>query len=223
MLNSAASITPLTTHLSTDNVLQFALKIISKTGHKLPTSYPSRRVILHVTIKDAQNNLVFESGKINANGSVTGLDADTDGTRFEPHYDVITDPNQVQVYEAIMHDNENAVTYTLLRGMAYVKDNRLLPVGFDKTTAPNDVKVVGDALTDANFIGGSDQITYRISGLNGNNYQIEAELVHQPIAFSFVTDLFKDIDNEVEDFKIMFNASTAKSSQIALSRFTVAR
>lgn len=223
MLNRAASITPLNLSLGADNVLTFSLKIDSKTGHKLPTSYPSRRVILHVTVKDAQNNVVFESGKANANGSVVGVDADTDGTRFEPHYELITSPEQVQVYEAVMQNNENQVTYTLLRGMSYLKDNRLLPQGFDKNAAVDDVKVVGAAVADANFVGGSDQITYQVQGLAGNNYTIEAELVHQPIGYAFANDLFKETDDEVQDFKIMFNASTAKTNQIASSRFSVAR
>lgn len=223
MLNRAASITPLATQIGNDNVLQFTLQIDSKTGHKLPTSYPSRRVILHVTVKDADNKVVFESGKINANGSVVGLDADTDGTRYEPHYEVISAEDQVQVYEAVMKDNENNVTYTLLRGMAYAKDNRLLPKGFVKANASDDVKVVGEAYEDSNFVGGSDQVRYQISGLTGGTYQVEAELVHQPVAYAFAADLFKETDNEVEDFKIMFNASNAKSNRIALSQFTVAR
>jgi len=223
MLNSSATITPVSQTLASDNSLNFTLKINSNTGHKLPSAYPSRRVVLHVTVKDAQNNIVFESGKINANGSIVGVDADADRTTFEPHYELITDPDQVQVYEAIMGDNLNHVTYTLLRGMVYLKDNRLLPQGFNKASAPNDIKVVGDALTDANFVGGSDDISYRISGLTGNSYQVEAELVHQPIAYSFAQDLFVESDAEIEDFKTMFNASNAKTSRIANSSFSVTR
>lgn len=223
MLNSSATITPVSQVLASDNTLNFTLKINSNTGHKLPSAYPSRRVVLHVTVKDAQNTIVFESGKINANGSIVGVDADTNRTTFEPHYELITDPEQVQVYEAIMGDNLNQVTYTLLRGMVYLKDNRLLPQGFNKATAPNDIKVVGDALTDANFVGGSDDISYRISGLTGSSYQVEAELVHQPIAYSFAQDLFVENDAEVEDFKTMFNASNAKTSRIANSSFSVTR
>ena len=69
-----------------------------------------------------------------------GVDADADRATFEPHYDLITSPDQVQVYEAIMGNNLNEVTYTLLRGADYLKDNRLLPQGFDKATAPSDVR-----------------------------------------------------------------------------------
>lgn len=220
MLNSAASITPISQSLANGD-LEFTLKVDSSTGHKLPSAYPSRRVILHVTVRDNQGNVVFESGKINADGSVVGIDADSNQAAFEPHYDLITQADQVQVYEAIMGDNHNEVTYTLLRGMVYLKDNRLLPQGFNKATAPNDVKVVGNALSDGNFVGGSDQITYRIAGMNGANYQVEAELVHQPLAYSFAQDLFNEVDGEVEDFKTMFNASNLKSNRITVSNFAV--
>jgi len=220
MLDSAASITPVSQSLASGN-LEFTLKVNSNTGHKLPSAYPSRRVILHVTVKDGQGNVVFESGKINADGSVVGVDADNNQASFEPHYELITQPGQVQVYEAIMGDNHNQVTYTLLRGMTYLKDNRLLPLGFNKATASSDVKVVGEALADSNFIGGSDQVTYRIANLSGASYQVEAELVHQPIAYSFAQDLFNEVDGEVEDFRTMFNASNLKSNRITVNNFTV--
>jgi hypothetical protein len=220
MLSSAASVAPVSQSLA-NNTLNFKLKINSNTGHKLPSAYPSRRVILHVTVKDSQGTVVFESGKVNADGSVVGVAADTDRATFEPHYDLITSPDQVQVYEAIMGNNLNQVTYTLLRGATYLKDNRLLPQGFNKTTAPSDVSVKGDALTDVNFIGGSDEISYQISGLNNGTYQVEAELLHQPIAYAFAQDLFTEVDGEVEDFKTMFNASNLKSSRIVISSFQV--
>ncbi|MBV9086163.1 MAG: hypothetical protein JOY79_01645, partial [Acidobacteriaceae bacterium] len=41
-------------------------------GHKLPTAYPSRRAWLHVTVRDAKGGTVFESGKLNADGSIVG-------------------------------------------------------------------------------------------------------------------------------------------------------
>lgn len=221
MLNSAASI-DLVGQARTGNGLGFTLKINSTTGHKLPSAYPSRRVILHVTVKNAQGQVVFESGKVNANGSVAGVDADTDRNTYEPHHELITSPDQVQVYEAIMGDNNNAVTYTLLRGMTYLKDNRLLPQGFDKATAPADVRVAGGALQDANFIGGSDQVSYQIANLASGSYTVEAELVHQPIAYSFLQDLLQEPDGEVQDFRKMFEGSSAKSSPIAQRTFNLA-
>ncbi len=133
---------------------------------------------------------------------------------------MITSADQVQVYEAIMGNNLGDVTYTLLRGKEYLKDNRILPLGFNKATAPSDVRVVGEALADSNFIGGSDQISYRISGLPAGNYTVKAELVYQTLSHAFAQDLFTDtVTPEVVDFKTMFDASTQKSTVIASAEF----
>ena len=179
MLKRAATVS-LVEQRPTPNALDFTLQIASSTGHKLPTSYPSRRAILHVTVTNSLNQVVFESGKVKADGSVVGVDADEQNGVFEPHYDLITSADQVQVYEAIMGNNLGDVTYTLLRGKEYLKDNRILPLGFNKATAPADVRVVGEALADSNFIGGSDQISYRISGLPAGNYRSKPSWFTKP-------------------------------------------
>lgn len=220
MLKKAATVS-VVEQRATSNALDFTLKVASSTGHKMPSAYPSRRAILHVTVINSQNQIVFESGKVNDDGSVVGVDADVQNDVFEPHYDLITSPNQVQVYEAIMGNNRGDVTYTLLRGKSYLKDNRILPTGFNKATAPTDVRVVGDALTDNNFIGGSDQIAYKISDLPVGNYKVKAELVYQTLSNAFAKDLFTDTTTpEVIDFKTMFDNSTQKSSVITNVEFT---
>jgi len=44
-------------------------------------------------------------------------------------------------------------------GVFYLKDNRLLPKGFDKTTAASEIAVHGDALDDPDFSAAGDVIT----------------------------------------------------------------
>ena len=100
-----------------------------------------------------------------------------------------------------LNRNPQQLNYTLLRSAKYLKDNRLLPQGFNKATAPDDDRVAGEALTDANLTGGSDESSYRINGLRNGAYQVEAGLLHQPIAYAFAQDLFAEVDAEVEDFK----------------------
>ena len=111
-----------------------------------------------------------------------------------------------------MQNSQGAVTYTLLRGAAYAKDNRILPLGFDKATASGDIRVVGAALNDSDFVGGSDTVTYRISGLQGGNYSVDAELLYQSVSHAFAQDLYSDNSAESETFKSMFNASSMKTS-----------
>jgi hypothetical protein len=166
------------------------LTLTSLTGHKLPASYPSRRAWLHVTVIDEAGNIVFESGAYNPDGSIIGNDNDENPLAFEPHYTEITSPDQVQIYEPILGDTAGNVTTVLLLASQYLKDNRLLPAGFDKTTAPEGVAVHGEASTDNDFIGGSDEIRYRIPLENPTGiYTIQAELVYQTISYRWAQNL----------------------------------
>ncbi len=219
MLKSAATVTVFNLPY-TPYALDFTLKVNSTTGHKLPSSYPSRRAFLHVVVTNALGNVVFESGRLRPDGSIVGVASDEQPGTFEPHYDLITSPSQVQVYEAIMGNNHDEVTYTLLRGARYLKDNRILPAGFDKQTAPSDIRVVGSALNDDNFVGGSDHVRYLISGLPYGNYSVRAELVYQTLAYGFAKDLFSDsVTPEVVDFKAMYDATPEKATVIAAVEF----
>ena len=143
-------------------VLEARIKLQNNSGHKTPTGYPSRRMWLNFKVTDSNNNVVFESGRINADGSIVGADSDTDNTVYEPHYELITSADQVQIYEPVMGNSDGNLTYTLLRGAQYLKDNRLTPQGFDKLAVPSDVAVRGMAFNDVDFNQGSDEITYRI-------------------------------------------------------------
>lgn len=222
MLKSAASVVIENAHIAQD-VLTFDLHVQSKTGHKLPTGFPSRRVIVHAVVTDAEGKIVFESGKVNAEGSVAGVDSPENISNFAPHYDKITRADQVQIYEAIMQNSDDEVTYTLLRAASYKKDNRLLPKGFDKFTAPSDISVVGLAGEDDDFTGGSDRVTYAVAGLDGQNYTVFVELLYQPLAYHFAKDLFASSAAKAEKFAVMFEKSNYKTSQIASTVSTISR
>src|SRR5436190_1471652 len=106
---------------------------------------------LHFSVKDRNGRVVFESGALNPNGSITGNDNDTDPLRFEPHYNEISNPDQVQIYEDIMVGANNMVTTGLLTAVRFIKDNRLLPKGFDKGGVDPQIAVQGGAANDADF------------------------------------------------------------------------
>jgi len=144
-LNSAAEVT-LSGGQVSDATLSFDVNIENRTGHKLPGGYHSRRVYLHVQVLDADSQLVFESGKINEDGSIVGVSEDTSPASWEQHYDVITSPTQVQVYQSIVGDSTGDRTHSLLDGSQYLKDNRLLPSGMNKFTIQSDTSLP-DSLT----------------------------------------------------------------------------
>ena len=49
-------------------------------------------------------------------------------------------------------------------------------------------------MADTDFVGGGDDVHYRISGLPAGSYTIEARLNYQTMAYGFGQDLFNDVD-----------------------------
>ena len=189
-------------------------------GHKLPTGYPSRRVWLHVTVRESGGRLIFESGAIAPDGQIHGNDNDADATSYEPHYAEIRDADEVQIYESVMVDHAGAVTTGLLSGLRFAKDNRILPRGFDKRTASTDIAVQGTASGDADFTGGSDRVRYAVdtSGSNGP-VQVEVALRFQPIGFRWAKNLASYDAPETKRFVAYFDAMAGASSDL-LARAT---
>ena len=137
-----------------------------------------------MTVRDRNEQTVFESKALNSTNGIQSNDNDNDASRFEPHYAEITCPDQVQIYETIMVDAERALTTGLLRGLRYVKDNRLLPHGFDKRTADAQVAVHGAAEGDTDFIGGGDEVRYAVDvGDAPGPFRVKTELWYQPIDY----------------------------------------
>ena len=197
-----------------DGVLETKLSVENFAGHKLPTAYPSRRAWLHVTVKDGQGTVFFESGSIGADGKIAGNDNDEDASRFEPHRTVIEKAEQVQIYESILGDVQGRVTTGLLHGAKYLKDNRILPTGFDKTKAEADVAVHGAALSDKDFADGSDQVALRIPvGERPGPYKVEVELLYQPIGYRWAENLRATGSAEARAFNRSFDALAARSWQ----------
>ena len=186
-------------------------------GHKLPTAYPSRRVFLHVTVRDRNRRILFESGALEADGRIKGNDNDADASRFEPHYTEIASEDQVQIYEAIMLDQAGAVTTGLLHAVRYVKDNRLLPHGFDKRTADNDVAVHGEAADDPDFTDAGDRVRYSVALGNAEGpFQVQAELWYQPISHRWAANLLRYDAPEPRRFSRYYD-SMAPASAILLA------
>jgi hypothetical protein len=172
------------------------------TGHKFPTGFPSRRAWLHITLTDGAGELVFESGAVNPDGSIAGNDNDADPTQFEQHYQAIVQPEQVQIYEAILRDTENHVTTDLLRAAGYLKDSRLLPEGFEKAAPYEDFAVRGGAREDVDFDGGGDRVLIAINtGGASGPFTLTVELLYQSIGFRWMENLKAYADQaEVADF-----------------------
>ena len=197
-----------------DGALTFDVDVRNLSGHKYPTGYPSRRTWLHVTVHDAQGKVVFESGAIKPDGSIDGNDSDVDARRFEPHYETISSPDQVQIYEPILGDRTGVPTTALLTATQYLKDNRLLPRGFDKATAQPEIAVYGEARNDATFAGGGDRVRYAIKTTNGGPFVVDVELRYQPIGYRWAHNLESYTAAETKRFVSYYNEMSADASLV---------
>jgi hypothetical protein len=196
--------------------LAFDVDIHNLTGHKLPTGYPSRRLWLHVTVKDERGEPLFESGAIRSTGAIAGNDSDENALRYEPHYDEITRSDQVQIYEPILGGLDGMPTTGLLTATQYLKDNRLLPRGFDKTTAAAEIGVYGGARNDADFAGGGDRVRYRIPVSATGRLTIDVELQYQTIAYRWAQNLERYDAPEPKRF-VSYYAATAAGSSVVVA------
>jgi hypothetical protein len=203
--------------------LAFDVTVENTTGHKLPTGYPSRRAWLHLTVRDRSGRVIFESGAVAPSGAIAGNDNDEDPYRVEPHYTVIRDPSQVQIYESVMRDTDGRPTTGLLSAVSFAKDNRLLPRGFDKSTADPWIGVVGEAASDADFAGQGDRVRYDVAvGTAEGPVQIDAELRFQVIGFRWAENLRPYKSEETGRFVKYYESMASASSEVLASARAVA-
>ena len=214
------------------------VRITNRAGHKLPSGYPSRRMWLHVTVRDAANNVIFESGAPNASGQLSTdagrLTVDclartkppgfTNSGCFEPHRDIIDDPAQVAIYETVLGDTNDHITHVLLHANSYLKDNRIPPEGFlngdavtiEAQTLP--VGVGGDG--DFNAINavegtGSDTVHYRVALNDPNsNHTVDVRLLFQSVQPAFIEGMHA-AGSQVTAFKQMVAQSPPRVEIIA--------
>ncbi|HEX9253802.1 MAG TPA: T9SS type A sorting domain-containing protein [Ignavibacteriaceae bacterium] len=193
-----------------NEMLQVKVFIKNLTGHKIPTGIPFRRIWIHLKVQDQNSNTIFESGGWDNTGKIINYNSD-----YEPHYDLITSEDQVQVYEGVFTDVNNQVTHTLLKAAQYVKDNRLPPIGFTTTHPSYDsIKIVGNANDDTNFNRygtyqggtGGDSVTYLVPALADNNYNITVEVCYQSVKTQLI-DHIRNIDLvDINRFVSMYDA-----------------
>ncbi len=140
---------------------------------------------------------VVGARQIQANVAVTNLAEYKDAQgktqqSYQPHYQVITAQNQVQIYEELNLNADGKFTTNFTRRDVQLKDNRLLPAGW--TTKGPDPSLngrylhstfpEGNAVNDPDYKdgkAGTDNITYRITlpaGVDPRKCRVEATLYY---------------------------------------------
>jgi hypothetical protein len=167
---------------------------------------------------------VFESGALNSDGSIAGNDNDEDAAKFEPHYREIQSPEQVQIYETILGDKDEHVTTGLLSATHYLKDNRLLPRGFDKRNVPPEIAVRGDALEDPGFTDRGHKVRYSVDVANAvGPFEVDTELWYQPIGYRWANNLKRYDADEPHRFTSYFDSMGRGSAVLLVKVSTVSR
>ena len=183
------------------------IELINKAGHKFPSGYPSRRAVLEVVLTDAVGDTIFQSGTLNNNYEAFGQDP-----TYEPHYDMINNEDDVQMYEIVMGDVNGDVTTVLERADHPIKDNRLVPVGFTTSHPSYDTtEMAGLVLSDMDFNNnggegsGSDQIEYRIP-LNGYSgaFSVSVRFLYQTLPPKWNDEMFSYNSAEIDSFRNMY-------------------
>ena len=207
--------------------LALDLAIHNRTGHKLPTSFPSRRMWVHLTVTDGNGRVLFESGAVDEEGRLQ-VAADPlaeaclavdkpagfgNAGCYAPHRDVITAPDQAAVYEAVLGDVNGDITHVLLHADRYLKDNRIPPEGFTEsgpdfvaaTATAGAARDDGDFNQDGDGAGtGTDVVHYRIPlTQGGTGLTVRAELLYQAVRPAFVAGLHSETE-PVETFRAMY-------------------
>ncbi|MDX6500629.1 MAG: hypothetical protein QOG23_3889 [Blastocatellia bacterium] len=163
-----------------ENSLEAIVSVQNLAGHGFPSGVAFRRAFLTFEILDTNGRVIWASGRTNSSGAIVrGITDDVLPTEFfydaakrvqvfQPHYEVISDEGQVQIYEELIADTEGKITTSFVGLDQVLKNNRLLPKGwradgpFGEFTRPH-----GDAEHDSEYINntgatGADRITYRI-------------------------------------------------------------
>jgi hypothetical protein len=201
--------------------VEFSLVLLNKAGHKFPSGYPARRAWVEFEVRDAQGNVVFHSGKTNADYSLPDEDAN-----FESHYDVINAPTQVQIYELVPGDVSGSFTNVLERAHLALKDNRLVPQGFRQSDPVYDTTFVAGIGGDANFNrhadgsegSGSDVLRFRIANGGYTGYlRATARVWYQSLPPKWMAPMFAFSSPEIDAFRTMFDAADHSPVLIAES------
>lgn len=207
-----------------DTLASFSLKLSNKAGHKFPSGYPSRRAFVQFVATTQEGDTLFKSGMLDPQYELIGHDAVT-----EPHHQVISQEDQVQIYEMVMNDVAGNRTTMLERAHTKIKDNRLPPNGFLSSAAVYDTVTIEGIGSDTDFNNeggnegsGTDRVNYRIRVPGGNqltgSIHVYAKVYFQAVPPRWVSEMFNVNTPEINLFKSMFQAADKSPVLVAATQ-----
>lgn len=221
--SKSAKVTAMATAIGAQQI-EAKVAVSNLAGHRFPSGVSFRRLFIELLVTDENQKVVWASGRTNELGVIVDGNGkplpseffaeyrDAQGkTRqsYQPHYEVITAQNQVQIYEELNQDADGKFTTNFTRRDVQLKDNRLLPVGW--TTKGPDPSLngrylhatfpEGNAANDPDYQdgrAGTDNITYRITlpaGVDPRKCRVQATLHYQTIPPYYLSQRFTAAPN----------------------------
>lgn len=183
------------------------ISVVNLAGHKFPTAYPARRSWLEVVVRDQNEKVVYATGSTNARGQLIDqagnpLASELPGGPIQPHYQMIERPEEVQIYESFMGDTAGQVTFALLRGSQFVKDNRLLPRGWHSEHSDAAATRPYGVTADTDFTQGGDRVKVALPVPPGK-YEVSVRLQFQSLSARYLAELLQLSSPEIDAFRRM--------------------
>ena len=174
--------------------LQVDVVVANQAGHKFPTGVGFRRAFIELKVTNQNGKVVWCSGCTDASGSLIDmqgqpLPAERPRTSnvYLPDFREITKPTEVQVYETRHLNNAGNLTTSFVELNKEVKDNRLLPAGWDASPFW-DKFAIQPVAASLEARPERDRVSYRITGLPNEPLNIEAGLYYQALPPYYLLD-----------------------------------
>ncbi len=204
----------------TKQSLKVAVTVKNKTGHRYPSGVSFRRAFIEVIVMQG-DQVVWGSGRTNEVGIIVdenGVPLQTEFLKspkdYQPHYQRITQQNQVQIYEELNQNAQFDFTTSFIHRVYQIKDNRLLPQGwrdsmffksqgeviqqFMEATDPIGVNGDPDYKDQGPAFPGMDQLTYDIQlpkGVDPAKLSIKVTIYNQSIPPYYLNQRFTTAPN----------------------------
>lgn len=225
-----------------DQQLNIDVEVENLTGHFLPSGVGFRRVFLETIVYDKNNQAMWASGRTNDLGVIlNGLTSEPLITEqggkgkqsYQPHHQVITQTDQVQIYQEIIQDSAGDNTTSFLRRVTDKKDNRIRGKGFDPKFYLDNKSpyiqmlgvLIGNAAKDPDYYDksktGSDRLTYSIQMSAKEIEQVgyvKVNLFNQSIPPDYLQDRFSDATvgpAEKDDIQRLYYLTSHLNTEIA--------
>ena len=115
-----------------------------------------------------------------------------------------------------MQDEAGQVTFLLLRAEGYLKDNRLLPLGWDARHPDAAATAPQGTTGDADFLGGSDRVEYQVTAPAANGpFTVEATLLYQPVSARYAAELLSYRTPAVEALRAYWGNADRRPETVA--------